>query len=44
MRRRAPLRLTGVLVMLLVAGPARAQSPGELRVALPWTPENLDPR
>ena len=20
-----------------------AQSPGELRVALPWTPENLDP-
>ena len=43
MRRRAPLRLTGVLVMLLVAGPAGAQSPGELRVALPWTPENLDP-
>jgi len=43
MRRRAPLRLTGVLVMLLVAGEAGAQSPGELRVALPWTPENLDP-
>ena len=21
----------------------RAQAPGELRVALPWTPENLDP-
>ena len=43
MRRRAPLRLTGVLALLLVAGPAGAQSPGELRVALPWTPENLDP-
>src|SRR6266850_7861392 len=43
MRRRAPLRLTGVLVMLLVAGEAGAQSPGEIRVALPWTPENLDP-
>ena len=43
MRRRAPLRLAAVLVLLLVAGPAAAQSPGELRVALPWTPENLDP-
>ncbi|HJR01013.1 MAG TPA: ABC transporter substrate-binding protein, partial [Methylomirabilota bacterium] len=40
---RAALRLAALLLLLLAAGPARAQSPGELRVALPWTPENLDP-
>jgi ABC-type transport system substrate-binding protein len=42
---RALLR-PGALCLLTVAagpGPALAQSPGELRVALPWTPENLDP-
>jgi peptide/nickel transport system substrate-binding protein len=38
-----------VLVLLALAlagitvGPAAAQAPGEVRVALPWTPENLDP-
>jgi peptide/nickel transport system substrate-binding protein len=46
MTMRAALRLGVVLLVLAVAGsgPAVAQSPGELRVALPWTPENLDPR
>ncbi len=43
MTRRAALRLAAALLLLLVAPPAGAQSPGELRVALPWTPENLDP-
>lgn len=43
MTRRAPLRLAATLLLLCVAGPAGAQSAGELRVALPWTPENLDP-
>ena len=27
----------------LAPAPARSQGTGELRVALPWTPENLDP-
>jgi peptide/nickel transport system substrate-binding protein len=43
MTMRASLRLVAALLVLYVAGPAGAQSPGELRVALPWTPENLDP-
>ena len=43
MTRRAARRLAAALLLLLVAGPAGAQSAGELRVALPWTPENLDP-
>lgn len=36
----------GVLLLVLLAagtGPAQGQAAGELRVALPWTPENLDP-
>src|SRR5499425_1812879 len=48
-RRRAELsrvralmaRCAAFLVVLLAASPAWAQ--GELRVAIPWTPENLDP-
>jgi len=43
MRLRGLLRLAAVSLLLLVVGPAGAQSAGELRVALPWTPENLDP-
>jgi peptide/nickel transport system substrate-binding protein len=37
--------LTAALAALLMLLPGRApaQSPGELRVAIPWTPENLDP-
>jgi peptide/nickel transport system substrate-binding protein len=34
-------RVAALLVLLLAAAPAWAQ--GELRVAIPWTPENLDP-
>jgi len=34
-------RAGALLVVLLAAAPAWAQ--GELRVAIPWTPENLDP-
>jgi peptide/nickel transport system substrate-binding protein len=30
-------------LLMLLSGSAQAQSPGELRVAIPWTPENLDP-
>ena len=30
-------------LLMLVPGPIGAQSQGELRVAIPWTPENLDP-
>jgi len=39
------LGLGALLLMLLAAGPgpAQGQPAGELRVALPWTPENLDP-
>lgn len=42
-------RLLGALLLALLAllaaapDPASAQAAGELRVALPWTPENLDP-
>jgi peptide/nickel transport system substrate-binding protein len=40
-RRRA---LAALAIVLLVALPAPAADPkGELRVAIPWTPENLDP-
>ena len=43
MKRPALLAALGAIgVALLVAG-APAQPSGELRVALPWTPENLDP-
>jgi len=37
----ASLLICGLLALL--AGRAPAQPQGELRVALPWTPENLDP-
>ena len=42
---RARLSLGALLLVLLAAGPgpAQGQTAGELRVALPWTPENLDP-
>jgi len=42
---RALLRLGAILLALLGASPADvlAQTAGELRVALPWTPEDLDP-
>jgi peptide/nickel transport system substrate-binding protein len=42
---RALLRPAALLLILLGALPglAPAQPVGELRVALPWTPENLDP-
>jgi len=45
MTMRALLRRGAICLLLAAAGPgpAVAQSPGELRVALPWTPENLDP-
>ncbi len=37
--------LTAAFAALLILLPAsvQAQSQGELRVAIPWTPENLDP-
>ena len=35
--------LAAAAAMALAPAPAPAQSQGELRVALPWTPENLDP-
>ena len=37
------LTLAFVSLLILAPGSAQAQSPGELRVAIPWTPENLDP-
>ena len=42
---RARLSLGALLLVLLAAGPgpAQGQTAGELRVALPWTPENPDP-
>jgi len=42
---RAALRLAALLLLGLATAPAAApaQPAGELRVALPWTPENLDP-
>src|SRR5437867_3370051 len=30
-------------LLMLAPSSAQAQSPAELRVAIPWTPENLDP-
>ena len=44
-RRGALLAALGALAALvaLLAGGAPAQPSSELRVALPWTPENLDP-
>jgi len=44
MRRGTLGRCALVLLLALGApGVARAQAAGDLRVALPWTPENLDP-
>jgi peptide/nickel transport system substrate-binding protein len=49
-RRRAPgvasvlaLAALAVAVIGTAPAPAGAQAAGEIRVALPWTPENLDP-
>ena len=49
-RRRAPGVTSFMALAALAAGviwtapaPAGAQAAGEIRVALPWTPENLDP-
>ena len=41
MTRRA-LAAAGLLLLAVVSAPA-AEPKGELRVAIPWTPENLDP-
>ncbi len=35
--------LLATLLLATGTSPATAQAPGELRVAIPWTPENLDP-
>ena len=36
--------ITLVVILLSLLPPASAADPaGELRVAIPWTPENLDP-
>ena len=43
MKRAVPRWLAGLALILAVAAPAAAQGPGDLRVAIPWTPENLDP-
>jgi peptide/nickel transport system substrate-binding protein len=45
MTTRARLGVGTLLLILLATGPgpAHGQVAGELRVALPWTPENLDP-
>jgi peptide/nickel transport system substrate-binding protein len=37
------LSLALALLLVIVAGARAADPPGELRVAIPWTPENLDP-
>ena len=42
MRRRLAACAAAVMLMLLPGG-GGAQPQGELRVAIPWTPENLDP-
>ena len=42
MRGRLAACATAVMLMLLPGG-GGAQPQGELRVAIPWTPENLDP-
>jgi peptide/nickel transport system substrate-binding protein len=41
----AMLRGSALVLLLLLGapGPAPGQTAGELRVGLPWTPENLDP-
>ena len=31
------------ILLVLLSGVAGAEPQGELRVAIPWTPENLDP-
>ena len=43
MRRALALAALALAVTWTAPAPARAQSAGEIRVALPWTPENLDP-
>src|SRR5262245_23731614 len=44
MRRGTLGRCALVLLLVLgTPGAARAQAAGDLRLALPWTPENLDP-
>ena len=43
MRRGVPGVVMLAALLMLVPGPIGAQSQGELRVAIPWTPENLDP-
>jgi peptide/nickel transport system substrate-binding protein len=43
MSRRIAPSLAAAAALLLAAGSAPAQPAGELRVAIPWTPENLDP-
>ena len=47
MRTRATLCVTALAVAALSltapAGSLQAQPQGDLRVAIPWTPENLDP-
>ena len=37
------IALTVAVLLILPGVPAGAQPQGELRVAIPWTPENLDP-
>jgi len=37
------IALTVTVLLILPGVPAGAQPQGELRVAIPWTPENLDP-
>ena len=37
------ITLTVAVLLILPGVPAGAQPQGELRVAIPWTPENLDP-
>ena len=43
MRRSVSAAVTLAALLALVPGPIGAQPQGELRVAIPWTPENLDP-
>ena len=40
---KAWIALTVAVLLILPGVPAGAQPQGELRVAIPWTPENLDP-
>jgi peptide/nickel transport system substrate-binding protein len=41
--RRSVAAVVLLATLTLMAEPIGAQSQGELRVAIPWTPENLDP-